>query len=177
MDVEKLKYPIGKVQYPNTITSQHLDGWIATIANFPMAMEKEVIQLTPEELHYKYRPEGWTIKQVVNHCIDSHLNSFTRYKLALTEENPTIRPYLEDKWAELPDTLDYDIIDSLMMLQVLHKRWVFLLKHISEEDFKKTFIHPASKEVLSLEENTCVYAWHCMHHLQHIIQAKKYKFT
>ncbi len=176
-DMELLKYPIGKVHLPETITQENREEWIRCIANFPMLVETEIIGLNSSELNKKYRPDGWNIKQVVNHCIDSHLNSYVRFKLALTEDNPTIRPYKEGLWAELPDTIDYDIKESLQMLKSLHKRWEFLLENLKIKDFKKTFIHPDGDEVISLEENLCIYAWHCQHHLKHIINAKKFQYS
>ncbi len=176
-DMELLKYPIGGLNIPETITQKNREEWIQLINDFPSLVEREVIELNDSELSYKYRPEGWNIKQVINHCIDSHLNSIIRFKLALTEDNPTIRPYKEDLWAELPDTLDYDLKESLLMLKSLHKRWVFLLKKMNSNDFTKTFIHPEGNEILSLEVNLCIYAWHCQHHLQHIINAKKFQYS
>ncbi len=175
-DMELLKYPVGGINYPEPITQNNLEEWIQIITEFPSLVEKEVIDLNSSELNFKYRPDGWNIKQVVNHCIDSHLNSFVRFKLALTEDNPTIRPYEEGLWAELPDTLEYDLKESLQLLKSLHKRWVFLLKNLEIKDFKKTFIHPDGNESISLEENLCIYAWHCQHHLQHIINAKKFQY-
>ena len=175
-DMELLKYPIGRVNYPKFITQINQEEWIQIISDFPSLVEKEVIELNTSELNQKYRPDGWNIRQVVNHCIDSHLNSFVRFKLALTEDNPTIRPYVEKLWAELPDTLDYDIKESLQMLISLHKRWVFLLENMTDKDFRKTFIHPDGDELISLDENLCIYAWHCQHHLQHIINAKKFQY-
>ena len=175
-DLELLKYPKGKVHLPETITQKKREEWIQCITDFPNLVETEIIGLNTSELNSKYRPDGWNIKQVVNHCVDSHLNSFVRFKLALTEDNPTIRAYEEGLWAELPDTIDYDVTESLQMLKSLHKRWVFLLNNMTDKDFRKTFIHPDGDEVLSLEENLCIYAWHCQHHLQHIINAKKFQY-
>lgn len=175
-ELETLKYPIGKFSTPNEITEQHIKEWITTIDSFPQDIQKEVKELSISELKYQYRPNGWTIKQVLNHCIDSHMNSVVRFKLALTEENPTIRPYNETAWAELPDTLIYSVEESLVLLQHIHKRWVFLLNGLSNEQFSRTFVHPDGNEVVSLKENLGIYAWHCQHHLQHIINAKKMKF-
>ncbi len=175
-DLEQLKYPIGVVSLPNRIEEHHLQEWIDIIAGFPTKVEKEITDLQTKELQYKYRPKGWTILQVLHHCADSHLNSFTRYKLALTEENPIIRPYFEDKWAELPDTLLYPPNESIQFLKSLHKRWVFLLEQMSKQDYLRTFTHPESNETINLASNTGIYAWHCEHHLHHIKNAKHYKF-
>jgi len=175
-NLEQLKYPVGKVIIPKLINEQLIEECKAVIEIFPKNVRNEVVGLSKEELSYRYRPEGWNIQQVVNHCIDSHMNSIIRFKLALTEKNPTIRPYEEQLWAELPDTLNYPIEKSLTLLEMVHDRWSFLLQHMSNDDFDRTFIHPAGNEQLSLKENLCIYAWHCEHHFQHIINAKKFQF-
>lgn len=174
--MEKLKYPIGKLDYDSSVENTTIKKWIQTIKNFPDKVTNEVIDLSKEELNYKYRPNGWTIKQVVAHCLDSHTNSVIRFKLTLTEQNPTIKPYDEAQWAKLTDTLDYDIKDLLQALQHLHKRWVFLLESLTEEQLNRTFIHPENNEIINLKENIYIYTWHCKHHLQHIINAKQYKY-
>lgn len=176
VNIEQLKYPIGKPQIPSEVTFENIENWINTIAEFPIKVSNEVERLSNKELAYQYRPDGWNIKQVVNHCIDSHMNSYIRFKLALTEENPIIRPYKEDLWAELPDTIEYDVKESLTLLNSIHKRWVFLLKSLSDNDLNKTFIHPDGNEKITLKENICIYAWHCEHHLAHIKNAKTYQY-
>ncbi|MBV1924337.1 MAG: putative metal-dependent hydrolase [Flavobacteriaceae bacterium] len=175
-DLEQLKYPVGTLIIPEIISDQLIEECKTIIEIFPKNVRNEVEELSKDELYYKYRPEGWNIQQVVNHCIDSHMNSITRFKLALTEENPTIRPYEEQLWAELPDTIQYPIEKSLLLLETIHDRWSFLLQNMSHEDLNKTFIHPSGNEQISLKENICIYAWHCEHHLQHIINAKKFQF-
>lgn len=175
-NTEDLKYPIGKLDFPDLITKDNISEWIQTLEEFPNQVETELQDLKDKELEFCYRPDGWNIKQVINHCIDSHMNSMIRFKLALTENNPTIRPYEEAKWADLSDTKSYDIKESLVLLKSLHKRWTFLLKDLGEYEFKRTFIHPDGNETISLEENLCIYDWHCKHHLQHIINAKKHQF-
>lgn len=175
-DLEQLKFPVGKNVFPIPITEKHILQWIKTLEDFPKQVEAEIEGLNESQLEYSYRPNGWSILQIINHCVDSHTNSILRFKLALTEDNPTIKLYQEALWAELPDTLDYSIVDTLMLLKLLHKRWIFLLKKMSPAHFKKTFFHPGDNEKLTLEENLCIYDWHCKHHLQHIINAKKYKY-
>lgn len=176
-DIQQLKYPAGKLTIPAEISEAQIKEYIATIAEFPQRVATEIKNLTEDELSScHYRPEGWNIKQVLNHCIDSHMNSFIRFKLALTEENPTIRPYDETVWAELPDTLLYEVSESIQLLQSVHKRWVFLLNSLTAEQFTKTFVHPDGNEVVSLKENLCIYAWHCENHFLHIANAKKFKF-
>jgi hypothetical protein len=176
-NIESLKYPAGKLTIPAEISEAKIKEYIATITEFPERVKSEIKDLTDEELlSYHYRPGGWNIKQVLNHCIDSHMNSFIRFKLALTEENPIIRPYDETAWAELPDTLLYDVEESIQLLQSIHKRWVFLLKSLTTEEFTKTFVHPDGNEVISLKENLCIYAWHSENHFLHIANAKRLKF-
>jgi hypothetical protein len=175
-ELDQLKYPIGKFTLSKVFTEELIKERITIIENFPEQIEKEVKGLSFSELNYKYRPKGWTIKQVLNHCIDSHMNSIIRFKLALTEENPTIRPYNETTWAELPDTLAYSVDESLMLLVQIHKRWVFLLNGLTSEQFNRTFVHPEGNEKITLKENLEIYAWHCQHHLQHIVNAKKMQF-
>ena len=175
-DLEALKYPIGKFNCPNEITDNHIKEWITIIKSFPEHIQQEVKELSVTELKYKYRPNGWTIKQVLNHCIDSHINSVVRFKLALTEENPTIRTYNETAWAELPDTITYSVSESIVLLQSIHNRWVFLLNRLAPEQFNRTVVHPEGNEHVSLKVNLGIYAWHCQHHLQHIINAKKMQF-
>ena len=176
MDLETLKYPIGKPKIPTKIEAAHIQDWIQTIQQFPSLVAKEVTHLTDKERRYKYRPEGWTIQQVVGHCIDSHMNSIIRFKLALTEDSPTIKPYIEANWAELTDTLNYSIQSSTTLLAGIHQRWVFLLEQLDDSQLKRTYLHPEGNELVSLKEGLAIYAWHCNHHLQHIINAKVFKY-
>ncbi len=176
MDIEALKYPIGKPQIPDLIESTHIKTWLDDIKQFPVRVIKEVTPLTDKELNYKYRPDGWTIQQVVGHCVDSHMNSIIRFKLALTENNPTIKPYEEAQWAELTDTINFGIKSATTLLAGIHQRWVFLLDKLDSTQLKKTYIHPDGNELVSLEQSIAIYAWHCNHHLQHIINAKAFKY-
>ena len=174
-DLEKLKFPIGKFQPPFVIDNSHLENYINTIQNFPEKLKLETKGLSDQQLNTPYRPEGWTIRQVVHHCADSHMNSLIRFKLALTEDTPTIRPYHEELWAELPDSSSLPIQSSIKMLEGIHERWSFLLKNISDVQWNNTFIHPADKKQVTLKENVGIYAWHCDHHLAHITTLKKAK--
>ena len=122
------------------------------------------------ELNYKYRPEGWTIKQVVHHCADSHINSITRFKLALTEHRPTIRPYFEDRFAKLSD-YDEALDSSISILKGVHQKLGILLKGLNDEELKREFVHPEYEKIYTIEETIGVYAWHSNHHLAHIKQA------
>lgn len=173
MNLEQLKYPIGKFEKPAVITKDILAVWIDDISTFPARLTCEVYSLNSQQLDTPYRPEGWTIRQVVHHCADSHMNSLTRFKLALTEEQPTIKPYFEERWAELADTKHMPIEPSLKMIEGIHERWTVLLNTITDEQLSRTFIHPADHKIFRIDENIGVYAWHCNHHLAHITETKK----
>lgn len=173
INLEKLRYPIRKFVCPTEITTSDIKNWIKIIEEFPSKLKNQVEKLSNTDLQRSYRPNGWTIAQVVNHCADSHMNSFIRFKLALTEDSPIIKPYFEDRWAELPDSNNYLTEDALKILEGLHTKWVFLLRSLSEEEWDKEFIHPESGKTISLKTNLGIYAWHCEHHLAHIVIAKK----
>ncbi len=172
MDLEKLKFPIGKFVAPKEISRDFIQEWISVINDFPTKLKEEVDALTEEQLNTTYRPNGWTIRQVVHHCADSHMNSLTRFKLALTEENPSIKPYFEERWAELADSATMSIVPSLLMIEGIHQRWTVLLKNLTDEQLSRMFIHPEQGKTFRLDENIGVYAWHCNHHLAHIQLAK-----
>ena len=175
MNLEQLKYPAGKFVKPESITKEIIDSAISEIENFPSLVKTEIQNLNEKDLQLRYRPEGWTITQVVHHCADSHINSYMRFKLALTENVPTIKPYEESLWAELPDN-NLSPFVSLKLLDALHEKWVYIIKSLSEEDLNKEFIHPDQSEKISLKENISIYSWHCRHHLAHIRQAKELRF-
>ncbi|MGK6351539.1 YfiT family bacillithiol transferase [Parapedobacter sp. DT-150] len=168
-----LKYPIGKFIKPDILDEHVLASAIATIEAFPQKLRAAVAHLGEEQLDTPYRPGGWTVRQVVHHCADSHMNSLIRFKLALTEDNPTIKPYYEDRWAELADAKAMDITPSLSLLDGLHSRWVTLLRSITPTELKRVFIHPEQGKHIELGECIAHYAWHCNHHLAHIITLKK----
>lgn len=172
-NLEELKYPIGKFVHPEVVTSADLNNWIKIMEEFPAKLNNEVVGLDELDLQKRYRPDGWTIAQVVHHLADSHINSFIRFKLALTEETPTIKPYMENLWSELADGKNYPIADAIKILEGLHAKWVFLLRSLSGEEYDKEFVHPESGRRISLKTNLGIYAWHCQHHLAHIVNAKK----
>lgn len=174
MEIEQLKYPVGKFTRPESFSPEEVKAWIKDIQYFPELLHDEVAPLKGNQLEWKYRPDGWCIRQVVHHCADSHLNSQIRFKLALTEDKPTIKPYEENLWAELPD-MECPIEWSLSFLEFLHKKWVFLLERLSEKDLQKEYFHPASKRYFNLGQTIALYAWHCRHHLEHVKQAKAAK--
>jgi uncharacterized damage-inducible protein DinB len=171
-DLDKLKYPIGKFQQPEIVEKEQIEDWIKIIEEFPRKLTAEVRDLDVADLQKNYRPDGWTIMQVVNHCADSHMNSMMRFKLALTEDTPTIKPYHENLWAELSDSKEFPIESALKILEGLHERWVHLLKGLSEQDLERQFIHPESNALISIKTNIGIYAWHCEHHLAHVKNAK-----
>lgn len=173
MTLEQLKFPIGKFEKPKTITTDDLTKWISTISSFPVRLRNEVNHLTNEQLDTQYRPEGWTIRQVIHHCADSHMNSLTRMKLALTEDQPSIKPYYEERWAELSDSKNMPVESSLKMIEGIHERWTVLLNHLTEEQNGRTFIHPEHGRIFRIDETVGIYAWHCNHHLAHITETKK----
>lgn len=170
--LEHLKYPIGKPTIPNPITSGHIREWITVLEDFPDQLVKLVIDFSTEQLNTPYRPEGWTVRQVVHHLSDSHYNAYIRFKLALTEVKPIIKPYHEDRWASLNDSKYAPIQLSLNALSSLHAKWVYFLKHLSANELQHTFIHPATNKEISLAENIGIYAWHSVHHYAHINNLK-----
>ncbi|MES2765949.1 MAG: bacillithiol transferase BstA [Bacteroidota bacterium] len=171
-EIETLRFPIGKFDKSGEITDNVLKTWISEIEELPEQLREATANLTDEQLDTPYRPGGWTVRQVVHHIADSHMNSFIRFKLALTEDMPTIKPYEEALWAELPDGKDMPVDMSLQLLKALHERWIVLLKNLSDEQLNKKFIHPDSGEVL-LKTNIGIYAWHGKHHLAHITSLKE----
>tara|TARA_R110002050_G_scaffold300621_3_gene471027 strand:+ start:1580 stop:2110 length:531 start_codon:yes stop_codon:yes gene_type:complete len=168
MNQNHLRFPIGELEIPKSITSGMVEEWIKDISLFPERLAQLVKDLSPSDLGLTYRKGGWNIKQIVHHCADSHLNSIIRFKLALTENNPTIRPYLEAKWAELPDAQSADISQSLMLIKGLHGKWSVLLNHLSELDMTRTYVHPEHGREFTISQTIAMYAWHCNHHLAHI---------
>ena len=170
--MEELKYPIGNYHKPDVFTKEIMAGYISVIELFPGKIKKEVEHLTDQQLDTPYRPQGWTIRQVVNHCADSHMNALIRVKWTLTEETPIIKPYHEALWAELADGKSMPVQPALIILQGVHERWVVLLRSLTEKEWLRGFIHPEKGRELSLQESTGSYAWHCSHHLAHITRLK-----
>jgi len=175
VNFETLKYPIGSFIKPDHISEAQIQEWIQTIEDLPETLTSVVKSLSVEQLHWPYRPEGWNIKQVVHHLADSHMNSIIRFKLALTEDTPTIKPYHEDRWAKLADDNDDDLRNTLSLLKGLHAKLGILLRSLSKDDLKREFIHPEYGKRYSLEETIGVYAWHSKHHVAHIKQALKHQ--
>jgi len=170
--VTDLQYPIGRFKLEGVPTDEDIRRAIGEIAEAPAKLRAAVEGLSTEQLDTPYRPGGWTVRQVVHHVPDSHLNSYCRFKLALTEDEPTIKPYREDRWAELGDSRATPIEVSLALLESLHKRWVLLLKSLAPSDFERTFRHP-DIGVVTLAQNACLYSWHGRHHVAHITSLRE----
>ncbi|MGQ0703893.1 MAG: YfiT family bacillithiol transferase [Gemmatimonadales bacterium] len=162
------RYPIGTFAVPVEITSEDRERWITEIADTPSRLREAVRGLTDAQFDTPYREGGWTVRQVVHHLPDSHLNAYTRFKLTLTEDNPTIKPYDENRWAELADVKGAAVGVSLMLLEALHRRWVILMRAMREEDWSRTFFHPEQQRALRLDRTLAMYAWHGRHHVAHI---------
>ena len=171
MDIEKLKFPIGKYTPVSNPNKAQLQQWINNIALFPSEVDNLIRDIAPEKLSWRYRPQGWMVKQVIHHCADSHMNSLIRFKLALTEDAPIIRPYYEDRWAELEDSKTDAIEESVMLLHGLHSKWTRLLKSLTTEQLEMVFIHPENGDEMKLVDNIGMYSWHCNHHLAHMKNA------
>jgi len=160
------RFPIGPFA-TEAPTSEKRRAWIREIEETPDRVRKAIEGLTPEQLDTPYREGGWTIRQVVHHLADSHINSFVRFKLALTEDEPTVRDYDEKQWAETVDATDAPLDVSLDLLESLHKRWIFLLESLTANEFQKKFKHP-ERGLMTLDTNLQLYAWHGRHHVAHI---------
>ncbi|WDM23358.1 YfiT family bacillithiol transferase [Paenibacillus polymyxa] len=168
-----LRYPIGSFVVPDTITEEQLIAWIHDIAELPAQLRQAVEGLNEQQLNTPYREGGWTIRQVVHHVADSHMNSYIRFKLALTEDTPTIKPYDEGRWAEIPDARELPLEPSLQLLEGLHERWVTVLRSLGEDQLHRSFIHPESGQTTRLERNIGIYAWHGKHHTAHITSLRE----
>ncbi|MES2864652.1 MAG: putative metal-dependent hydrolase [Bacteroidota bacterium] len=175
MTVENLKFPIGPFEMPREITAPQLKNWILEIEQLPEKLQTVTEDLSVEELNYVYRPDGWNIKQVIHHLADSHMNSLVRFKLTLTEETPTIKPYQEHFWAELIDGKSDEIESSMLIIKGVHSKWSLLLNSLTSEQLERKYYHPENKKEHTLLEAIAMYAWHCNHHLAHIKQALEYK--
>ena len=172
---QDLRYPVGKVQFKEgSVTAADRKGWIAAIAGMPAQMRKAVAGLTDVQLDTPYRPEGWTVRQVVHHVPESHMNAFIRVKWTMTEDNPTIKGYDEAAWADLPDA-KLPIAMSLDLLEALHVRVVELLNALGDADFARTYFHPESQRQFTLDQLLQIYAWHGRHHVAHITSLRERK--
>lgn len=170
--MDDLRFPVGKFRYDGPPSEEQKQTLLQEIALAPANLRSAVKGLSEKQLDTEYRPGGWTLRQVIHHVPDSHLNSYVRFKLALTEDEPTIKPYAEDRWAELADSKNTPIEVSLTLLDSLHERWVRLLRSLTPEQWKRTFRHP-DLGPMTLEKTLALYAWHGRHHVAHITELRK----
>ncbi len=165
---DTLRYPIGPFAYDGPLTPEKRQRALDDIAELPRRLRRAVEGLDDTQLDTPYRDGGWTVRQTVHHLADSHINAYTRFRLALTEDAPTIKPYDEAAWADLKDACDMPIDVSLTLLDALHARWTYLLRHLAPEAFARTFTHPAHGKTFDLDWMLALYAWHGKHHTAHI---------
>jgi len=167
-----LRYPIGKFERPERLTESERRAAIQQIEEAPARLRAAVSDLNDQQLDTPYRPGGWTIRQTVHHVADSHMNAFSRFKLALTEDVPTIKPYLEARWAELADS-KVPIAPSLALLDGLHQRWLALLNSLAPADWSREYLHPEHNKKISLDQTLALYSWHSRHHTAHITSLRE----
>ena len=153
------RYPIGKFSYTGPLTAEQKRRFLDEIEQTPTKLRAALQGLSDPQLDTPYRDGGWTVRQVAHHVVDSHMNSYIRFKLALTEDDPTIKPYLEDRWAELPEAKRAPVEVSLALLDSLHRRWMLMLRNLTEADWQRTFRHPEMGP-MTLEKTLALYAWH-----------------
>jgi len=165
------RYPIGKFSYNGPLTAEQRQQCLHDIEQAPARLRAAVSKLSEQQLNTPYRDGGWTVRQVIHHVPDSHMNSYIRFKLALTEDEPTIKPYLEDRWALLPDSQAPPEV-SLVLLDCIHQRWMMVLRSLSDTDWKRTFRHPELGP-MSLEKTLALYSWHGRHHVAHITSLRE----
>lgn len=173
--MENLQYPIGKYAMPSEISETKLVEWIRILEELPAQLRAITSEMNDVQLDTPYRPDGWTVRQVVHHVADSHHNSYIRFKWALTEEHPTIKAYDQDGWAALPDIDGMHIEWSLRHIEVVHYKLVRLLRKLSDEQLSRTFFHPEANKTFTLKQNVGQYAWHSRHHYMHIANLVKNK--
>ncbi len=166
------RYPIGKFSFTGPHTAQQRQQYLNDIEQTPARLRAAVGGLSDPQLHTPYREGGWTVRQVAHHVPDSHMNAYIRFKLALTEDDPTIKPYMEDRWAELPESKQAPIDVSLALLDSLHQRWMLVLRNIADADWQRTFRHPEMGP-MTLEKTLALYSWHGRHHVAHVASLRE----
>lgn len=174
VNLEALQYPLGRFDwYPAPDAPSQRERWLRTIGDTPDQLRRAVSGLTDSQLDTPYRPGGWSVRQVVHHYADDHMNSYLRFKLALTEDSPTIKPYSEPLWGDLPDARLSPIEPSLVLLAALHQRWVAAWKSLDEAGWHRTFYHPRRDSAISLELLAKLYDWHGRHHVAQILALRQ----
>lgn len=168
-----LSYPIGRYEPHGAPTAAERAEWTTALAALPAALRLAVAGLTPAQMAAPYRPGGWTVRQLVHHVADSHMNAYVRFKLALTEPEPTIKPYDEARWAKLPDVDAVDPAVSLALLDALHARWAALAERLTPEEWTRTFRHPERPRPMRLDDALGMYAWHGRHHTAHVTRLRE----
>ncbi len=173
--MEILKYPVGQFNMPDSIDESKRNTWIISIEQLPERLKSATMGWTTEQFDTPYRQGSWTVKQLIHHIADSHMNSLIRFKWGLTEDSPTIKAYDQDAWGKLSDVRILEARVSMDLISALHHRFVALLKNMSREDYKRTIFHPEKKQLMSLEQLLALYGWHSEHHLAQILQLKQQK--
>lgn len=166
------KFPIGKYE-PQSFSESQKQDWLNDIKFLPQSLEYAVLNLDAAQLNTPYRDGGWTVKEVVHHVADSHINAYCRFKLGLTENNPTIKPYEQDLWVQLSDTQNLPINISLTLLHALHARWYEVLRNMGDADWNRTVVHPEHGKTFTLWHFLGMYAWHGKHHTAHITSLRE----
>lgn len=174
--MQQVRFPIGMFEFGKTYTDEDIQRLTKKIEEFPGKLKRIITGLTKEQLDATYRQDGWTIRQVIHHLADSHINAYMRFRLALTEDTPTIKPYDQEAWANLEDAKNAAPELSFELLSNLHKRWTILLKSMTPQDFERLFYHPEHQMSFALNEILGMYVWHGEHHYTHILKAKE-KFS
>jgi hypothetical protein len=169
---DNLRYPIGRFAWPASVTRDERAQWLDEVAAAPAALRTAVAGLTESQLDTPYRPGGWRVRQLVHHVPDSHMQAYARFKLALTEDEPTIKPYHENRWAELPDSAGA-IEPSLTLLDNIHVRWTHLMSSMADDQWSRTFFHPEQGRALRLDVILGMYAWHGRHHVAHVMALRE----
>jgi len=168
INIEQATYPIGRYQIPDQHMPEMQTEWISAIEALPTWLDPVIENLDEQQLEVPYRPGGWNTRQVIHHLADSHMNGYIRLKLALTEDNPVIKPYDENRWAILPDVEIEPLNISITLLHALHRRWGTLLRNLRDEDWERTYFHPEHERTIPIWEMTDQYAWHGRHHMEQI---------
>ena len=169
------RFPIGPFVMPNGPSDRERARFIDDLARTPQALREAVTGLDEHKLETPYRDAGWTVRQVVHHVADSHVNAYCRFKFTLTESNPTIKPYLEAAWAELPDSKTVPVEVSLQIVSAIHTRWLAILAAMIPSQWQRTYIHPERGQTMTLDQALALYSWHSRHHVAHITTLRRQK--